>query len=141
MFPQRKKYGAAYAAPYYWIQLLSDQSAAGGVLLIDLSKLLFAVDIGLVNGLDPAAAGVAAAIAAVAASAAGAQRPADDLLPLLTGGVADQQRPHVGRLLSSRHVQHVFHENAVAPRGVVNENVGHSPHQLAVLQDGAAAHG
>ncbi len=44
--------------------------------------------------------------------------------------------------LSRRHghvSQHILHKDAVAARGVVDEDVGDGTHQLAVLQDRAAA--
>ena len=37
-------------------------------------------------------------------------------------------------------IQHILDEDTIAPRRVVHQNVGHRPYQLAVLQDGAAAH-
>ena len=41
----------------------------------------------------------------------------------------------------SRRFEHIFNEDPVAPGGVIDEDVGHRPHQSAVLDDGAAAHG
>ena len=38
-----------------------------------------------------------------------------------------------------RRIQHIFNENAVARGGVVDENMGHSPHELAVLDNRRAA--
>ena len=37
-------------------------------------------------------------------------------------------------------VEHIFNENAVAGGGVVDKNVGHGADQLAVLENGTAAH-
>lgn len=39
-----------------------------------------------------------------------------------------------------RLFQHIFRENGVACRRVVNQNVGHRAYKLSVLQNGAAAH-
>lgn len=111
----------------------ADQSAAGGVFGVDLRQFLFTVDIGLVDGLHPSAAGVAAAAAAVTQAAAGIQRPPHDLLPLGAGGVPDQQGSHRSHLPSRGHTQHIFHQDAVAPGGIVDEHMGHSAHEFAVL--------
>ena len=70
------------------------QLAPGGVFGVDVRQLLFAVDIGLVDGIDAPAAGVAAAVAAVTGRTAGVETAADDLLPLGAGGVLDQQGEH-----------------------------------------------
>ena len=53
--------------------------------------------------------------------------------------------PYILRLRRLRHghlsgVQHIFNENAVARGGIVDKNVGHRAHQLAVLDNRAAAH-
>ena len=37
-------------------------------------------------------------------------------------------------------IQHIFNKDAVARGGVINKHMGDRPHQLAVLDDGAAAH-
>ena len=37
--------------------------------------------------------------------------------------------------------QHIFNENAISFGGIIQQNMGHGPHQFSVLQDGAAAHG
>ena len=137
-----------------------NQPTAGGVLLVDLGELLLAVDIGLVDTVYPAAAGVAAAIAAVTGAAAGAEGAADDLLPLGAGGVLNEQGLHekrssrfyrkgrTGRAsrpsppgLSAGHVDHILNEYAVAAGGVVEQDVGDRADDAAVLEDGAAAHG
>ena len=39
-----------------------------------------------------------------------------------------------------RGVQHILNENAVARGGIVDHNVRHRAHKLAVLDDGRAAH-
>ena len=41
---------------------------------------------------------------------------------------------------SSRGVQHIFNENAIAGGGVVYQNVGHSPNEPSVLNNGTARH-
>ena len=43
-------------------------------------------------------------------------------------------------LLLCSCVYHVFDEDAVAGGGVVDENMGNRADQLAILDDGAAAH-
>ena len=48
--------------------------------------------------------------------------------------------PVLLRGAESRRVQHILDEDTIAAPGVVHENVGHGAHQLAVLQDRAAAH-
>ncbi len=35
---------------------------------------------------------------------------------------------------------HIFRQNAVSPGRIVDQNMGHRPHQLAVLKDRTAAH-
>ena len=37
-------------------------------------------------------------------------------------------------------VQHIFNENSVPRGGIVDQNVGYSTDELAVLNDGAARH-
>lgn len=139
---------------------LSYQTAGGGIFGVYLRQLLLAVDIGLVDTVYPAAAGVAAAIAAVTGAAAGAEGAADDLLPLGAGGVLNEQGLHekrssrfyrkgrTGRAsrpsptgLSAGHVEHILNEYAVAAGGVVEQDVGDRADDAAVLEDGAAAHG
>ena len=73
----------------------ADQPAAGGIRLVKLKQLHFAVNIGLIDAFRPTAAGIAAAAAAFAAAAAGIQRLTDDLLPLFAGGITNQQGTHV----------------------------------------------
>ena len=41
---------------------------------------------------------------------------------------------------SSRRIQHIFNENPIPSRRVIHQNVRHRPHQLAVLNNGTAAH-
>ena len=36
--------------------------------------------------------------------------------------------------------EHILRQNAVALGGIIYQNMGHCAHQLAVLQNGAAAH-
>ena len=36
--------------------------------------------------------------------------------------------------------QHIFNENAISFGGIIQQNMGHGPHQFSVLQDRAAAH-
>ena len=43
-------------------------------------------------------------------------------------------------LVAFRGFQHALGEDAVAPVRVVNEHMGHSPHQLSILDDRTAAH-
>ncbi len=46
-------------------------------------------------------------------------------------------------LLSDRHGhtdKHIFRKNTVAHGGIVDENMGHGADELAVLNDGGAAH-
>lgn len=74
------------------------QAAGGGIGGIYLRQFLLAVDIGLVDTVDSAAAGIAAAVAAVAGTAADAEGAADDLLPLGAGGVLYQNRLHFAGL-------------------------------------------
>ncbi len=40
----------------------------------------------------------------------------------------------------SRRIQHVFNKDAVSLGGVVYQNIGHRPHQPAVLDDGTSRH-
>ena len=37
-------------------------------------------------------------------------------------------------------IEHIFNENAVPRGGIVDEDVRHSPHQFAVLDDGGVGH-
>ena len=37
-------------------------------------------------------------------------------------------------------IQHIFDEDAVAARGVIDQNVGDGADELAVLEDGTAGH-
>ena len=39
-----------------------------------------------------------------------------------------------------RRVQHILNEDTVSGCGIIDHNVGHRTDQLAVLNDGAAAH-
>ena len=39
-----------------------------------------------------------------------------------------------------RRLQHVFDEDAVSLRGIVNQNMGNGADEFAVLDDGTAAH-
>ena len=39
-----------------------------------------------------------------------------------------------------RRVQHIFDEDAITRCGVIYQNVGHGADELAVLENGAAAH-
>ena len=43
-------------------------------------------------------------------------------------------------LLFSGGFQHIFNENAISFGGIIQQNMGHGPHQFSVLQDRAAAH-
>ena len=45
----------------------------------------------------------------------------------------------LSRLLP-RRIQHVFDEDAVALRGVIDQHVGHGADEFPVLNDRAAAH-
>ena len=42
--------------------------------------------------------------------------------------------------LGGRGVQHVFDEDAIARRGVVDQHMGHGADEVTVLDDGGAAH-
>ena len=64
---------AEKSGPFGPLLRLSYQTAGGGIFGVYLRQLLLAVDIGLVDTVYPAAAGVAAAIAAVTGAAAGAE--------------------------------------------------------------------
>ena len=67
----------------------------GPVFRVDLSDLLFPIDVGLVEAVDPAAAPVVAARAEFAlCPAATPQGLSHDLLPLLPGRVLNQKRFH-----------------------------------------------
>ena len=44
------------------------------------------------------------------------------------------------RLWHLRRIQHILNENAVPNRGIVDHHVGDRSDQLAVLDDGRAAH-
>src|SRR5574344_1545211 len=109
------------------------------ILGVDLPELLFTVDIRLVDGVHPAAAQIVTAIAALTAAATGGQALPDNLFTLLPGGIPNQNRSHLRCSLSGLR-QHILGKNTVALSGVVDHHMGHSAHQLAVLQNGAAAH-
>ena len=41
---------------------------------------------------------------------------------------------------SPRRIQHIFNENPIPGIRAVDEHMGHSTHQFAILKDGTAAH-
>ena len=53
-----------------------------------------------------------------------------------------QISPHRFRcgLSLSRRIQHIFNKNPIPHGGVIDENMGHGPHNLPILQNGAARH-
>ena len=40
----------------------------------------------------------------------------------------------------SRRIQHIFNKDPVSPGGVIHQHMSHSAYQLAILNNGAAAH-
>ena len=44
----------------------------------------------------------------------------------------------ISRCQITHLIQHIFDENAIAARGIVDQHMRHSPHELAVLNYGAA---
>lgn len=58
-------------------------------------------------------------------------------------GLSHRNTP-ISRIVSPQHLrhhpQHILNKDPIPRRGVVDEHVGHCPHQLAVLNDGRAAH-
>ena len=45
------------------------------------------------------------------------------------------------RSFLSRRIQHILNKYPVPSRRIIYQNMGHCAHQLAILNDGAAAHG
>ena len=37
-------------------------------------------------------------------------------------------------------LQHILNKNTISPCRIIDENMSHSAHQFAILNDGAAAH-
>ena len=84
----------------------ADKAAA--VFVVDLGDFLLAVDIGLVEALNAAAAEVAAGIAAVAGAAADREGLPEDVLPFLPGSVLDQDRSMHGETSFLRWCHQLF---------------------------------
>jgi hypothetical protein len=58
----------------------------------------------------------------------------------ITNSVKGKKKAADGRP-SCRRVQHIFDENAISPGWIIDKDMGHRAHQVAVLDDGTSAHG